>query len=78
MSKLTLLYTHGLITTCLNFLAFYQIIMDVENEVPPHKDAQEVCVWCRVLELISPLYGMYIDKTVKYYTTHLMLTAELL
>ena len=25
MSKLTLLYTHGLITTCLNFLAFYQI-----------------------------------------------------
>ena len=45
---------------------------------PPHKDAQEVCVWCRVLELISPLYGMYIDKTVKCYTTHLMLTAELL
>ena len=36
---------------------------------PPHKDAQEVCVWCRVLELISPLYGMYIDKTVKCYTT---------
>ena len=33
--------------------------MDVENESPPpHKDAQEVCVWCRVLELISPLDGM--------------------
>ena len=63
--------------------------MDVENESSPppppiyesfasHKDTQEVCVWCRVLELISPFYGMYIDKTVKYYTTHLMLTAELL
>ena len=60
--------------------------MDVENESPPpiyesfasQKDTQEVCVWCRVLELISPFYDMYIDKTVKYYTTDLMLTAELL
>ena len=38
----------------------------------------KICIWCRVLELISPFYGMYIDKTVKYYTTHLMLTAQLL
>ena len=60
--------------------------MDVENEFPlpiyeslaSHKDAQEVYVWCRVLELISPFYGMYKDNTVKYYSTHLMLTAELL
>ena len=43
-----------------------------------HKDAQEVCVWCRVLELISPFYGIYKDNTVKDYTTHLMPNAELL
>ena len=57
--------------------------MDVENEPSPppppppiyesfasQKDAQEVCVWCRVLELLSPFYGMYKDNTVKNYATH--------
>ena len=36
MSKLTLLYTHGLITTCLNFLAFYQIHHGCREWDPPH------------------------------------------
>ena len=62
MNKLTLLHTHDLITTCLNFLAFYQNSSWMWRmslpPPPPHKDAQEVCVWCRVLELISPLDGM--------------------
>ena len=51
VSKLTLLYTHGLITTCLNFLAFYQIHHGCGEWVPPiyesftfHEDAQEVCI----------------------------------
>ena len=69
MSNLTLHYAHGLITTCLNFLAFYQVHHGcVENEIPPilmrasghttkilKKSAYGVGCW----ELISPFYGKY-------------------
>ena len=48
--------------------------MDVENETPPppasHKDAQEVCIWCRVLGVgTSQSILCYVHYTiVKDYT----------
>ena len=49
--------------------------MDVENETPlfyerfaSHKDAQEVCVWCRVLGTNQSILCYVQETTVKDYT----------